>query len=828
MRWWKLSVRLFARDWRAGELRLFAIAVSIAVGAVTAVGFFNDRVQQGISRGSADLLGADVVATSSEPIPRAWVDAVATHRLKSAVAAEFSSVVVHGERLQLASIRAVDPGYPLRGALRSAPDLSTRDARTSATPEAGTVWVEARLLYALNLRIGDRIEIGNASFVVKQVLTYEPGRGGNFFAMAPRLLMHRADVERTGVIQPGSRVAYALGVAGADTDVTAFQERLRPDLTPNQRVIEAGQGNLSLTRALSRIDRYLGLTSLLAVILAGVAIAMAARRYSARHYDMSALLRCFGAAQRDVLHIYLPQLALLGIVASVLGCVLGYVAQEGIYQITKSLFPTALPSPSMKPIAFGVAAGLITLAGFAVAPIMRLKQVSPLRVLRRDLVPLPASALAVYGSAAVAMVLLLWRITENWTLTAGVLVGAIGAAALLGGAAFILLRASQRLHRRVGVAWRFGLNNLWRRPRASVSQILAFGLALMTMAVIALVRTDLVASWQRQLPPDTPNYFAVNVLPENVDAVRHFFAERQVPAQAMYPMVRGRLTEINKIAVAQAVTKEQSDDGALQRDLNLTWAVDLPPDNVIVRGEWWRGSADGAVVSVEEKLAERLGIKLDDSLTFVIGGTELAVRVTSLRKVQWDSFHPNFFMMFPPGTLNTFPSTYITSFHLAPEQKPLLVSLVRAFPAITLIEIDQFLEQMRNILRQATLAVEFLLLFVLAAGFAVLYAALATSLDDRFYEGALLRTLGASRWRLRAGHLAEFVALGVAAGLLAAVGAEIIAYVLYARVFELPYDFKWPIWIAAPLVGAALVGAAGYLGTRKLVDQSPIAVLREI
>jgi putative ABC transport system permease protein len=845
MRRFALSLKLLWRDWRAGELRLFAAALVIAVGAVTAVGFFNDRVTRGMTSQSSDLLGADLVLVSPRPVPREWMDAAARHGLRSAETLDFASVVVRGDQLQLAAVRAVGDGYPLRGRVRTAMASFVPGEVTRDVPVPGTVWVEARLLSALGLKLGDSVQIGDARLRVTRVLTYEPGRGANFFSFAPHVLMAQADVARTHVIQPGSRVTYGYGFAGTEAALRAYHDWLQPRLTPNHRLLDPRDSNVAIGRAIDRVNRYAGLTSLLAVILAGVAIAMAARRYSERHYDTSAMLRCFGATQRDVIALHLPQLLVLGLLASVAGVALGGFAQEAIYFLMRGFFPRALPPPGARPALLGLLTGVITLVGFGFPPVLRLREVSPLRVLRRELAPLPASAWVVYGSALIAVVLLMWRYTENWTLTFGVLGAAVGASAALAALAWALLRAGPRLTPGAGVAWRFagrikaggarqgwracafGVNNLRRHTRTAVGQVLAFGLVLMAMALIALVRTDLLATWKTQLPANTPNQFAFNILPADVAPMRRFFAKHDIQAQALYPMVRGRLVAIDGVPVAQAVNKEESNDGALRRELNLTWTETVPPDNAVVAGVWW-GATSGHGVSVEEKLAKRLGIALGNELTFSIGGDELKARVTSLRRVQWDSFHPNFFMIFPPGVLDAYPATYITSFYLKPAQKPLLGTLVHEFPAVTVLETEQVLAQVRAVLEQVTFAVEFVLLFVLAAGLAVLYAALAASLDERLHEGALLRALGASRRQLRAGHLAEFALLGALAGVLAAVGTELTAFFLYVRVFNLEYSVKWPVWLIAPVAGAVLIGFAGYIGTRRVVRQSPLSVLREL
>jgi putative ABC transport system permease protein len=824
----RLAWRLLARDWRAGELRILAAALVIAVGAVTAIGFFSDRLNRAMTYQSVDLLGADLRLTGAEPAPAEWIKSAIDHGLRHVETLDFASVVVHGDKLQLASIKAAAPGYPLRGTLRTAPALYAAETGTGDIPAPGTAWVEARILQALELTIGARIEIGSASFAVTRVLTYEPGRGGSFFTMAPRVLMHRDDVARTAVVQPGSRVTYSYLFAGADADLARYQEWLKTRLGPHHRLFDVRDGGSSIGRALGRAERYLGLTSLLAVLLAGVAIAMGARRYSERHFDTAAMLRCFGATQRDLVRLFVPQFLLLGLVASAAGCALGWLTQEAVFYLLREVYPVRLPAAGLAPVTFGFFTGLLALAGFALPPLMRLRQVPPLRVIRREMAPLPPAAWLVYGSAAAAILILMWRFTGSLLLTAAVLAGSLAAAAALAAFAGGLLALSRRVHRRVGVAWRFGMNNLWRRTRTSIGQILAFGLVLMAMAVIALLRTDLLNTWQTQLPPDTPNHFAFNILPQDVAAMQGFFTANRIPASDLYPMVRGRLTEINGKPVTQAVTKEEADAGAIRRELNLTWTDTIPPDNRLVRGAWWNNPMPANPVSVEEKLAQKLGIETGDELTFSIAGSERRARVASIRSVQWDSFHPNFYMIFPPGALDGLPATYLTSFHLEPEQKPLLTSLVRAFPAVTVLEMDQVLAQVRTILAQVTAAVELVLLFVLAAGFAVLFAALSASLDERFHEGALLRTLGAGRRQLRAAHFAEFAVLGVLAGVLAAIGTELIAWVLYTRAFELEYSFKWPVWILAPLAGGLLIGLAGYIGTRRVVNQSPLTVLREL
>lgn len=822
----RLAWRLLRRDWRAGELRILLSALIIAVAATTAISFFTDRLQRAMLGQSSELLGGDLLLSTPRPLAPAWLGQAQGEGVAYEEVLEFPSVVVSGEQLQLAGIKGVMDGYPLRGELRIA-DTPFGEARPAdGIPAEGKVWVEARLLPLLEIEIGDTLELGSLELTVERVLAFEPGGGGNIFSLAPTVLVNRADIQRAAILQPGSRVSYHYYFAGPEQGVQRLKRWLQARLEPSHRLVDVREGQPTVGAALERAEQYLGLASLVAVLLAGVAIAMGARRYSERHFDVTAVLRCLGAGQRDILALFLPQLLWLGVLGGAVGVGLGYLVQFGLFHLLRELLPATLPAPGPMPVAIGFLTGITVLAGFALPPVLRLREVPALRVLRRELAPMPLRGWLVYGAALAAMALLMWRYTGSAALTLGVLGGAAASLLLLGLLAWALLRASRTLHRGVGVAWRYGLNNLWRRPVLSVSQILAFGLTLMAMALIALVRGDLLSTWQTQLPPEAPNHFVINVLPDRVAAFRDFIRTRDIASAELYPMVRGRLAAINGRPMSERLEPGEDRARAVHRELNLTWSDTLPGDNELIAGRWWQEGDEGKpLVSVESGVAERLRIGLGDELTFSFGSGEVTVTVTSVRTVQWDSFRPNFFMIFPPGVLEPFPTTYMTSFYLPLPRKGELAQMVRQFPAVTVIDLDRIMEQVRRILAQVTLAVEYVLVFVLLAGFAVLYAALQASLDERLYEGALLRTLGASRRQLRAGHLAEYALLGALAGLLAAGGAELIAFILYERVFHLDYTIQWLLWVLLPPAGALLIGAAGYWGTRRVVERSPLVVL---
>lgn len=823
-----LAVRLLRRDWRAGELHALLFALAVAAATATAITAFSERLRLAFADQTGALLGADLVVRSSRPIPRAWIDAAAGAGLRHTEATEFASMALAGERPQLVAVKAIGDAYPLRGAVRTATAPYGEEAAAPRMPEPGSLWIESRLFALLQVRIGDRLRIGDAEFRVAHVLGFEPSRGGDLLNLSPRVLMHENDLPRTRVIQPGSRVYYSGLFAGDAEPVARFRAWLQPQLSDQDRLLDARTGRPAVGNALDKAERYLGLASLVAIGLAGVAVAMATRRYSVRHYDTSAMLRCFGAVQRDIVALYLWQLLLLGLAGSAIGIAIGWPAQIGLVRLLSGLLPLTPPPAGPWPVAIGLSTGLITLAGFALPPVLRLRTVPPLRVLRRDLTPLPARAWTVYGFALLALIVLAWRYTDDAQLTLSVVGGAALSVLTLLGAAALLLRGARRLRPRTGTAWRFGMNSLWRRGASSAGQIAAFGLVIMAMSVTALLRTDLLQSWRTQLPDDAPNQFAINIQPDRQAAFAAFLRREGITSAPVYPVVRGRLIAVNGAPVRQAVSKEAQDNNALNRDLNLTWSETLPADNRIVAGNWMTRTTDAAIpVSVEVKLAEQLGLSLGDTLEFLAADQTLTARITSLRSVEWDSFRPNFYMIFPPGVIDHLPQSAMTSFYLAPQRTAVLQRLVEQFPAVTVLDVGALLNEVRRIFEQVTLAVEYILVFVLLASFAVLLAVLAASHDERIREGALLRALGAGRAQVRGGHAVEFALLGLLAGVLAAAGTELITWLLYTRVFRLDYSWHGMVWITAPLSGMIGIALAGIWGTRSVLSQAPVVLLRE-
>lgn len=822
-----LAGRQLLRDARSGELRVLFFALLIAVASSTAIGYFGARLNEGMSLRATEFLGADLILRGSAPAEPEQIEAGTGRGLQHAQVVEFSSVIASDAGIQLASVKAAGNGYPLRGQLKSSA-APYGEETVSAGPGPGEVWAESRLLVALDLKVGDEIEVGAKKLRLTRVLTYLPDEAGDFYSLTPHVLMHLDDLPATRVVQPGSRVRYIEQWNGPSDALASYRQATEPGLAAHQRFDDARDGSRRVGGALDRAERYLNLASLAAVLLAGVAVALSAARFASRRFDASALLRCLGLSRRQALSLFGLQLAILGLVASFAGALLGWLAQQTLFHLLQGLLPAQIPAGGITPALAGIATGLVALAGFALPPLAALGRVPPLRVLRRDMLPVPASSWLVYGTALLALGLIMWRLSLDLTLTLALLGGGLVTALLLGGLMLLGLQSLRRLLARAALPWRLGLGQLLRRPLAAAGQSLAFGLILLAMALIALLRGELLDNWQEQLPADAPNHFALNILPAERDAFAERLAQLSPHPAPLYPVVPGRLTQVNGEPVRQYVTEDSRGERAVRRDLSLTWSADLPDGNTLTAGKWWTAGEQRELpgVSIEDELAQSLHIKLGDRLTFNVGGVDRDAVVSNLRTVDWNNFQPNFFMIFEPGTLKDLPVTYLTSFYLPPQHEQQLVELSRAFPSVSLLQVEAILNQLRSILAQVTMAIEFVLLFVLAAGLAVLFAGLQSTLDERIHQGALLRALGAERRLLVQARRAEFGLLGAGSGLLAALGCELVSFLIYRYAFQIAWQ-PHPWLLLLPLIGALLVGFAGVLGTRRALNASPLTVLRE-
>lgn len=824
----RLALLALVRDGKSGELRVLMLALVVAVAALTAVGFFTSRVQQAVDRQAGEVLAADLRLQSRSPLADDYLRLAQEAGLESAQLATFPSVVMHGDATALSAITAVSDGYPLRGQVRVAPTLLAPAQAAEGIPGPGEAWLAARLFAQLDIDIGARIQVGNAELVATRVLDYRPDQGSQFVDLAPTLLMRLDDVAATGLIQEGSRVSYVQLFAGDRAAVGAFKELLTSRKKPTERLADINDASPQIRSAVERAGRFLNLAALVTLLLAAIAVAIAARRYVARHLDTAALMKSIGASQNLVLAITVLELAMIAIAASIVGAALGFGAQHGIAYLLKDLVRSELPPPSLSAAGLGLVTALAILVGFALPPLLQLRFVPPARVLRRNLEPPPLRYVTVYGTAIAALVALLGWLVRDLALLSVVLVGTLVTFAALIGAGALLVLALGRLRGSVGVAWRYGIANIARRGRDSVIQVVAFGLGLMVLLLLAVVRSDLMQEWRASLPADAPNQFMINIRPEQASDVRDFFAERGFAPPELVPMVRARLVEINERPVGEIELPTDRGREFIEREANLTWAQHIQVDSTLVEGTWWTpDDGGGPRVSVEIEMARALGLELGDVLTYDVAGERVSARVTSFRKVQWDTFRPNFFMVFSPGTLDDQTGTYITSIHVPRERKRDLLDFMRRFPEVTVIDIEAILAQVRGVMDKAALAVQYVFGFTLLAGVAVLLAAIQATRDERRYESAMLRTLGARRRVVLQGVAAEFTTLGLLAGTLAAFGASAAGYVLARRVFNLDYSVDPTVWIVGLLAGALLVGVTGTLATRSVVDHPPIDTLRK-
>ncbi|HET7197042.1 MAG TPA: FtsX-like permease family protein [Burkholderiales bacterium] len=829
MRALRLALRTLLREWRSGELGVLLLALTVAVAALTGVGFLVGRISAAVALQASSVLAADLRLGSPRPLSEEYFTEAGRRGLASARTTRLLSVVFNGDASQLANIEAVTAGYPLRGRVLTAGEPFAPGAPATGIPAPGEVWPASKLLATVGGAVGSQLTIGAATLRVTRVLISRPDQGGTFAELAPSLIMNAADLPATRLIQPGSRVSYAGLFAGDRAGIEAFKAWLTGHRRDDERLRDISDASPQVRNAVDRAGRFLSLASLVSVLLCAVAVALSARRYVYRHLDTVALLKTLGASRAFTLGVAVLQLLTLAVAAAIAGSALGFLAQEWLLRTIRGLLAVGeLPRASLTPLALGFLTAIAVLAGFALPPLIQLARVPALRVLRRDAGPPPPLALLAFGPAvAVVLGLIYWVVLEVRLfgyLAAGLAV--FIAVLALAGTGLVLLAG--RLRGRVGVAWRYGVANLSRRHAESVVQLVAFGTGIMVLLLLGIIRSDLNSDWRRTLPPDLPNYFFINIPPDERDDFIHFVQAQGARTTRVLPMIRGRLISIGGQPLAASHRGDRGEEDTLAtREQNLTWATELGPDNRIIAGSWWTAADAGKpLVSLASEMQEALGVHVGDRLTFDIGGERIEATVASIRKVKWDTFQPNFFIVFAPGVLDGIAGTYMTSAYFTPGTSRTLAALAHRFPSVSIFDIEELLTQVRAVLDKAALAVQSVFVFTLFAGLTVLLAAVQSSRDERRYESAMLRTLGASRGTVLAGVLAEFITLGTLSGLLAAAGASLGAYFLTTRWLELRYVFDLTPWAVGIVGGAALVAIGGWLATRSVVNQSPLSTLR--
>jgi len=823
------ALRSLRRDLRAGELTVLLVAIIIAVTAMTAVGFFTDRVGRAVRSQAGAVMAGDLVLRSASPIERRWIERAEVLGLETAESIAFPTMVSTEEESALAFVRAVNPNYPLRGELIVSTEMFGDTDRSEGVPEPGTVWAEPGLLGRMDIDVGAIIRVGDRDLRLTRILEYQPDRGmGGFSGMAPGLMVRLDDLDSLNVIKPGSRVTYRQLVAGEAPSVAEFRRDLEVLDGSGVTVRGLEDAGEQINAAIDRAQRFLNLASLVTVILAAVATAMAARRYALRHLDTVALIKSIGATQRFIQNSTLIQLLCVIAGTALVGSILGFAAQSVLVMLAADILKVDLPPTSWTAGMLGMVTAATIAIGFALPHLLHLRTTAPLRVLRHDLPPPPLRAGATYGVALAALLAMIYFIVRDLTLVVLIAGGiaVIAVAAVVTG--WLLVRALTQFRGAAGVAWRYGLASISRRGAESVVQVVAFALGLMVLLLLTLVRNDLLGEWRRTIPSDAPNYFLINIEPDSWPQMAQFFRDEVGRVPDYLPFIRGRVTSINGTPTRELSFEDPRGANFLRQETNMTWRARLPDTNTVRDGEWWDGGRRNEIeLSLESGIARSLGVGVGDRMGFDVGGEKFEARITSLRAVEWDSMQPNFYFMLSPGLSEELPQTYIASIFVEQEKRRALNSVVRTFPGVTVLDLDVILAQVRMVIDRASMSVQYVFLFTLMAGIVVLLAAIQITRDERRFESAILHTLGANRRTIFQGLAVEFTALGALSGTLAAMGASGVAWVLASRIFDLDYVIDPALWIVGLVAGSAIVGIAGTLATRKAVTEPPVTVLRD-
>lgn len=819
-----LAWRQLRREFRLPEYLVLLFALVLSVAAVTSVGFFANRVERAMSAQAATLLAADAVVSSPQVITDDLTSLAERNALNTTLVTEFPSVVLsEAGDTALVSVKSVGDAYPLRGEVRLSDALYAADFAAAAVPGSGQIWIDPRLAGSLQVETGDRLALGELEMEVAALISFEPDRSGDVFQMAPRVIMSNIDLPASGLLGDGSRARYRLLVAGEETSVEQFGNQVDSLDDANLRYQNVEQGRPAVRSALVNVRKFLGLAAAVAVLLSGAAVALAARQIAERDMDTSAVMRAMGASSKTVVRMVLIRLALIALLAAAIGSAIGFIAQFTLAALLARWFVTELPAPTLYPLVGGISCAVLALVGFCLPAITRAVDAPVVRVFRRDLPLTRPSVRFMIISGLAAMLLLLWWLTRDALL--GALL--IGATVTVAGLLWLISRGLIAVGNRVrSPALRRALEALRRRPNSVSVQVAAYSVGLLALLLLAIVRTDVLNTWQQQIPEDAPNFFMVNVQPQEVESVESFLQDRAVTGATLYPMIRGRLQAINETPIGQAGYRNEQAQRMSERDFNLSYLAAARDDNKVVAGEWWPEDTEESLFSVEEGFAEETGIELGDTLHFKIADKTVSGVVSNLREVQWESFAVNFFVVGSPAALQDKPASFISSLYVAENESGFVRDIVRDYPGVTVLEIGSMIERVTGILSRAALAVQYVFSFTLLAGVLVLIAAVLASRRERFHETAILRTLGASRAYLARSMSREFLMIGLLAGFIASSVASLLAWLVIERVMRLEYEFNAVLYIVGVLAGVLGIWIAGLIISRPVLKQSPVSVIR--
>ena len=870
-----ISLRLLRRDWKGGELRLLFLALIMAVTSITGIALFTDRLEKALLLESANMLAADRIVSGRGDLPREVLTEGQTRGLSTAEVVSFTSMAFSETGNILVAAKAVTDAYPLRGEVIVSEQAFVRGTPIGSGPPQGEVWLESRAMAALDINIGDFVSVGEAELRVGKIIVAEPDRGGGSMMdnAGPRLMLHMDDLASTNVVQLGSRVSNRYLFAADDiSDLDAFEEwfRSREEWRGRYYIRDIRDESEEVREALERAESFLLLSSLFAVLLAGVAIALTAKRYSERHYDYVAILKTFGCTSSQISFIYLNIQLVLASFAVSIGWLFGWFIHGVILAVLQRLLFVDLPEPGFQPFIVGGLTAVICLLSFALPPLLALRETPPLRVLRKDISQQKIGDNVPYLFGALGALLLVYWYSQDLILTSVLIISVAAIALVLSGVSYFILRTSSSTGMKAGSAWLLAMTATRRRRKQNVLQVMVFSITIMSLLILTLLRTDLVEEWQAQLPENTPNHFMMNITQSQIPGIESFFAQNGIEGNQFFPLVSARVTRVNgdlpspgdesEVSVSRATLTEGSESEEPESEMALgtnpqtdappvnaedattggrrvrgrlsrrqvTWSTDLPSDNMITEGIWWGEESEPGYVSIEQEYAEWLDLELGDRLEFEVNQQIVSAEVSSFRSVRWDNMQPNFFIIFSPGTIDHLGATFLSTALMEREQKILLNDLVRLFPTVVVIEIDALIEQIQTIIIQVTSAIELISILVLLCGALVLVACVNASLDERFHENAILRTLGAGRKLILSSLLIEFASIGVVAGLIATLGAEASVYYLQEEIFEQEFSFHMWTWIAGPTLGMFIIAGLGMNSTREVVSTSPLNVLRRI
>ena len=836
-----LAWRQTLRDFRAGELRLLALAVLLAVAALTAVGFFADRLSGGLQRDARQLLGGDAVVGSDRATPPELVAQAQALGLRTAQTVSFPSMArapeTQGGATRLVAVKSVSSSYPLRGKLELKERSDGPPITVAAAPEPGTVWVDAALLDALQLAPGGTLLLGDAALTITRLIVIEPDRGAGFSSFSPRVMLNEADLAATGLVQPASRLSYRLVVAAPDGVATgrgdalvreftaSARERIKAAPLRGVRVESLESGRPEMKQTLDRAEKFLNLVALLSALLAAVAVGIAARDFASRHLDDCAMLRVLGLSQRRIAGAYTLEFALVGLLASLGGVLIGWAIHHVFVLLLAGLVQGSLPAPGPWPAAFGLGVGMTLLLGFGLPPVLQLARVPPLRVIRRDVGGMKAASVGVLAAGTGGFVALLMAVSSDLKLGAIAVGGFAAAVAVFALAAWAAVSLLKRVVPGASAPrWLvLATRQIAARPAFAVLQVSALAVGLLALVLLVLLRTDLISSWRKATPPDAPNRFVINVMPDQADAFRKALQDAGVTRYDWFPMIRGRLVAINGKTLSPDDFTDDRAKRMVDREFNLSNGATVPQHNEIIAGKWTAGEV--GAISIEESIAATLKVQLGDSLRFDVGGIPVDARITSVRKVDWGSMRANFYAMYPVDHMPDLPTTYMSAFK-APVTRGFDNALVHDFPNITSVDVSATLQQVQRVLDQVIRAVEFLFGFTLAAGLVVLFAAITATREERAREFAIMRAIGAQGRLLRQVQRAELAGVGLLAGFLASVVAMAVGWGLAKFVFGFEWTASPVVPLAGALAGALLAMAAGWWGLRDVLRRPVVDTLR--